>query len=351
MGKVITKKRVWMITGCFLLALVIGISQGVRMAPRMGYCFETAFDPIRDRLYLVCGNRGLHILDISSEGILSYAGTYYDDGYYRNIEIVGDYAFIANSTLGLQVLEIHNEKPQTIWTQNSTKGYGLDIQGNYLLMVSNDEGLYIFDIHYPDNPKIVSHFSDLEYAWDVWVEGNFAYIADFTVGLVVVDISDVTQPRRAGELTWHEGETVSEVIDGEGNFVFVAAGSQGLYIIDISNPREPRLASHLDPGLFGASEGVMVRGNTIYVSVHNDINYFQNGLYIYDVENQHQPNLLNKSALTDMVEDVTLSGKYLTVANTASGVVFFDVEAPERPQILSTYPPGLWRFFTLLLGW
>jgi hypothetical protein len=351
MGKTITKKRAWIIGALFLLALIIGISQGVRLAPRMGYCFEAAFSPINQRVYLVGGYRGLHIFDISSEGELIPIATYHDKGYYRNIEILGEYAFIANSKLGLQVLDIHTDIPKIIWAQNDTKGYGLDIQDNYLFMVSFDEGLYVFDITSPGDPQIVSHFSDLEYAWDIWVQGDFAYIADFTVGLVVVDISDVSQPIRAGELSWHEGETVSEVIDGEGNFVYVAAGSQGLYIIDISNPREPKISSHLDPGPFGASEGVTAKNNTIYIAIHNDINFFKNGLYIYNVENPNHPHLLSISPLTDMVEDVTLSEKYLTVANTASGVVLFDIEAPEKPKILSAYPPAIWRFFTLLLGW
>jgi len=343
------KKQALVGGGIVLLVLMVGVILGVNKAPRVGYCFEVAFDTIRNRLYLAGGNRGLHVLEISQDGALNFTTTNFDGGYYRNIDISGDYGYIANSKRGLQVLDIRGEIPETIWTQTNAKGYGLDIQDDIVFMVGNDEGLYVFDISNPADPQLLSNFTDLEYVWDIWVQGDYAYIADFTVGMVVIDISDPLQPRRAGEVTWHEGETVSEVIHGEGDFAYVAAGSQGLYIIDISNPVTPKISSHIDPGLFGATEGVMVRDNVVYVSVHNGINYFKNGLYIYNVDDPSQPELVSKFPLTDMVEDVTLSGNYLALANTASGVVFFDVENPEKPKTLSTFPSSFWRLFTLLM--
>ena len=332
-----------------VVVIIVGFSLGVRNAPQLGYCFEAAFDPIRDRVYLVGGYKGLHIFDIS-RGTLNYLSTYYDDGYYRNIEISGNFAYIANSNFGLKILDISGETPRTIWSQSDSKAYGIEIRDGIAYTVANDEGMYIFDVSNPSDPCLLSHFGDLEYAWDLWIQGNHAYIADFPVGLVVLDISDLSKPVRVAELTWHEGETVSEVITGEGNYAYVAAGSQGLYIIDISNPTQPKIAFHIDPGFLGRSEGVIVQGNVLYVSTHNEINYLNNGLYVYDIEYPDQTELLSIVPVTDMVEDVTLSGEFLALANTYSGIVLLDVINTSHPEVINTYPSAFWRIFTLIIG-
>ena len=343
-------KRFLSIVGILLIILIIGLSLGVRAAPQMGYCFEAAFDPGRNRLYMTAGNKGLHIFNVAADDSMTFVSTYYDEGYYRNIEIAGDYAYIANSYLGLKILDISAESPKTIWTQAGTKAYGIEIRDDIAFTVANDEGMYIFDVSNPSDPHLLSHFGDLDYAWDLWIQGDYAYIADFPVGLVVLDISDLSKPVRVAELTWHEGETVSEVIAGEGDFAYVAAGSQGLYVIDISTPSKPKVSFHVDPGFLGRSEGVIVQGDRLYVSTHNEINYFNNGLYIYDIEHPGQPELLSKVSVTDMVENVTLSGSYLALANSYSGIVLLDINDTDHPKIINTYPSTFWRIFTLITG-
>ncbi|MBC7115944.1 MAG: hypothetical protein H5T93_02760 [Pseudothermotoga sp.] len=40
------------------------------------------------------------------------------------------------------------------------------------------------------------------YAWDVQVSGNYAYIADGGNGLVIVDITDPTNPELVADMLW-----------------------------------------------------------------------------------------------------------------------------------------------------
>ncbi len=63
---------------------------------RMGYCFDVATEQTGSRLFVAAGKRGLHIFDLA-QGELRYLSTYYDGGYYRNLKVWEDRAYIADS--------------------------------------------------------------------------------------------------------------------------------------------------------------------------------------------------------------------------------------------------------------
>lgn len=51
-----------------------------------------------------------------------------------------------------------------------------------------DGGLQIIDVSDPGNPKKLGSYSTPGYAWDVYVQGNVAYVADGS-GLQIIDVS------------------------------------------------------------------------------------------------------------------------------------------------------------------
>ncbi|NIV32173.1 MAG: hypothetical protein GWN58_22640, partial [Anaerolineae bacterium] len=71
---------------------------------RIGYCFDLVADRAGSRLLVAAGDRGLHLFDLD-QGRLRYAVTYYDDGYYRNVEVWKNRAYVADTYRGLVVLE------------------------------------------------------------------------------------------------------------------------------------------------------------------------------------------------------------------------------------------------------
>ena len=75
----------------FLLILLVFIFFQIGF-PRVGYCFDAEFDEAGERLYVTAGQKGLHVFNVSPQGAVTHITTYFDDGYYRYIEVVGDYA-------------------------------------------------------------------------------------------------------------------------------------------------------------------------------------------------------------------------------------------------------------------
>lgn len=335
------KKRIIRISIVVLSALFVILLFFFTM-PRVGYCFDTAFDETGERLYVSAGNRGLHVFRVSPQGKLAHLTTYFAAGYYRYLEVAGDYAYIANSGKGLEILDIREDVPRPVWTQMGSKGYGIHITGHTAYLASNEYGLQIFDIGNPASPVLIGSLPTTGRAWDVWVNGAYAFIADRDLGLIVVDVSTPSQPQQIGSLAWSE-EPMAEVLDGAGECVYVAAGVDGLIVVDVSDPGKPTSTFRYDPGLDSYGEGVVVQGETLYLSMNDSPSSEQNGLHIFDLRQPCLPRPVGTYPLADGVEDVTVAGPRLAVANTMSGVVLFDIQAPATPTLDDVYPGQFWR--------
>lgn len=313
---------------------------------KIGYCFDVAYDPIQKRLFAVAGYQGLHVFNVS-DGNLSFVTTVYDEGYYRNLKISGNKAFIADTSKGLVIYDISKEIPDLSWiwkeAETKTRGFGIHIQGNlaYLAqgMVDKNDiklgraGLYIFDISTPDSPKLVGQCKT-ENAWDVWVCGKYAYVADFHGGLCVIDISSASAPREIARVKWQRKYPGAEIVRGEGKFAYVAAGRRGLIVIDISDPSQPKVVGKYKSGRNGCAEGLCVKDKLVYLANGNEKKSEQNGLFIIDANQPDSLLVRSKCTFPGWVEGICLGGNHIFIANWGLGVRSINVRNLENPRLI-----------------
>lgn len=72
----------------------------------------------------------------------------------------------------------------------------------FLFGAGGPEGIFIFDVSDPTNPRQVGSFNTDGYAYGVTTSGNYAYVADGANGLVIIDISDPTNPTSVVDMLW-----------------------------------------------------------------------------------------------------------------------------------------------------
>jgi len=311
---------------------------------KMGYCFDAAFDTARNRLYVVGGSAGMHVFSVT-RGEFHFVTTVYDEGYYRNIKISGDRAFVADAGRGLTVFDISKDIPTLTWkwkeVNSNTAGMGIHVEGHfaYLALGSQNDpsGLSIFDISNPDSPCLIGH-CETPNAWDVWVSGRFAYVADLNGGLVIIDVSTPSSPRKVSEVTWDSSPS-GEIIRGEGHVAYVAAGHEGLVSIDISNPSNPKVLAQFKSGPRGFGEGLCVQDGIVYLANGNDEVSEENGLLVIDGRNPKHLKVIGRCTFRGWVEGVCLADKYLFVTNTGYGVRSINVSDPQRPHLVDSYGP------------
>jgi hypothetical protein len=84
----------------------------------------------------------------------------------------------------------------------------------------------------------------LEHPVAVQVQFRYAFVCDEHRGLVVLDVTDLAQPRHVGHLPMDECHNVYLAR----TYAYVAAGHEGLAIVDITRPEQPVLDQTFDAG-------------------------------------------------------------------------------------------------------
>lgn len=304
----------------------------------------------------------LKVLDFSSLDNPILLGSYYLCGYVNDAKVVNSYLYIADSYQRLQILNIANPADPYYISALPEYGHNLKVIGNLLYLNAFNNGFEIWDIADPQNPVLLSLYNPLlhgsyvtmtldgNYAYitellggtrgtglniiDIhdaanpvfkgvvdnipdWpaeseVVGNLVYIADNSGGLVIVDVSNVTQPKIIGQYQGLYAHNV-EII---GNVAYVTDRSEGLVMLDISNPVNPVLINSYLPENTRAGVVRVVDG-LAYLS-----DYY-NGLLLVDISNPLQPELLQRVSMPGYISDIEVAGEYIYVASSTGGVNIF----------------------------
>jgi len=197
-------------------------------------------------------------------------GNYDTNAYIYKVYISGKYAYVANDTWGLRIVDISNPSSPVLVGSYNTSGnaWGVYVSGKYAYVADYGSGLQIIDISNPSSPALVGSYNTSGYARGVYVSGKYAYVADGGSGLQIIDISNPSSPSLVGSY------------DTSGNAwgVYVSGKyGSGLQIIDISNPSSPALVSNYDTS--GNAYGVYISGKYAYVADDDA------GLQIIDISN------------------------------------------------------------------
>ncbi|MCZ8191606.1 MAG: DUF4347 domain-containing protein, partial [Microcystis sp. LE19-338.1B] len=136
------------------------------------------------------------------EGVfaLSLVGNYDTPGEAHDVKVVGNYAYVADFSLGLQIIDISNPTNPSLIGNYDTSGSAMDVQivGNYAYVADYESGLQIIDISNPSNPTFKGNYSGFGWGYGLEVVGNYAYVASDYQGLTIIDISNPSNPTLIG---------------------------------------------------------------------------------------------------------------------------------------------------------
>jgi len=165
-----------------------------------------------------------------------------------------------------------------------------------------------------------------EYARDVVVEKNTAYIAAGDRGLVVVDISTPEAPIEIGSAT---AIGYAKRLVKNGNEIYVAAGQYGVMVFDVSEPTSPQWIETIATDV--SVEDVAV-GNSLLVIAKLTGEVELRGLR---KEKRHQ--LLATVEASNWIKDVTVRGTHLFVLLATGSVEEYEVGSLRRIKLVGTH--------------
>lgn len=242
-----------------------------------------------DNIYIGEGNYGFQLTSASPP--ITVFSTVDISGGPRNSVVSGDYAYVANYSDGVKVLNISNPSTPTVittlnaqFTHDPFWVYDVEVIGNRLFVVEFFSGVYSYDITNPANPQYLTtftiptagsracaadgthlyvvHYENGLYKFDTnlaqvgTVQGtlgeprdikvdsvnHLAFVADYTnnasSGAMIFDISGITPVWRS-TYAMTKTRAIAFISDGTYKNLFVGSESEGMDIVNYTNPQNP----------------------------------------------------------------------------------------------------------------
>jgi hypothetical protein len=268
-------------------------------------------------------------LEVNAQSIIQI-GSYVSNYTMWNFKISGNYAYLATSG-GLLVIDVSNPTLPSLLCHRSSWGQVADIDiSDTLACITAGQleptSVKILNIADPSNPTLVATYSDI-YPRYLSQSGDIVcYIGYAGTLFNVLDISDPTSPQYLGGLDIYG---FPEDIYISGQYAFIANCDGGLYIIDISNRESPIIAAHFDS--FSGVEGVYAIGNYIYAV---DLIF---DLQIIDITDPYNANIVGSCSILGHSQSVFVNGNRAYVATIDSGLSMIDISSPTNPLEIEHY--------------
>jgi len=214
------------------------------------------------------------------------------------------------------------EKLESAGVCRLNQARGLTLHGGYAFVADGSEGIKIVDISAPDTPTLIGGFHTAA-ARDIAVRGGYAFVADGERGLKVLDVSDPRYPAEIGMRKTMDARAIAL----EGDIAFVADGSSGVKIIDVSSPVQPtRIGSQ-------ATEyacDLAVRDGRLYLADGTG------GLKIYQISAPAELQEVGHLSGVD-ARSLAVEGSFLYLAAGAEGLIIMDISVPGDPIELGRF--------------
>ena len=209
------------------------------------------------------------------------------------------------------------------------------LSGDYAYLAAYTSGLAIIDISDSANPGEPVYMATTGQALGIAVRANYAYVADGASGLHVVDVSDPSSPSLVGTFDT-DGYAYDVTLSPDGNKAYVSDGTAGLHIVDVTNPASPVSWGILNLG--GEALGMVLSENGIKAYIAAG----QGGFVIANVSDAANLYVYGSLSNSPPVESVALSLDQRTayLATGPYGIRAVDVSYSFEPRLTDIFSTG-----------
>ncbi|UCG31125.1 MAG: T9SS type A sorting domain-containing protein [candidate division WOR-3 bacterium] len=277
---------------------------------------------------------GLRVINVSDPTNPQEVAWCHIPGGAVHMQIVDTLIYVASYFMDLTVISVANPLNPSIigscYILSTGLGYDVDVKGDYAYLADDAGGLRVIDISNASNPVEIGYYINPEHAWAIEVLGSYAYVVDNRVGLWVIEISDPANPQGVRCDTLPDYAMKVAISD---TFAYLANNHGGLRIIDISGLYAPaEIEDYSSPGY---AYGVAVTDTLAYVADH------WSGLRIINVTDPANPFEVGSYDTPGEARNVIIMGIYAYVADWTCGLRIIDISNPSSCYEIGSYDtPG-----------
>ena len=267
---------------------------------------------------------GTAFLDLRDLEEPPVVGSIVTEGGPTSVAVVGNTAYVATGTLGLETLDVTDRSAPTTLARLGDLGRTsrVAVDGD-LAIVTSSLGTHLIDVSDPAVPARLSTVGSP--GRRLAVTNGFAYV-DSDNGVEVIDTRDPAAPAVIASVSVGARHGVA----ASGSLLLVSAFSDPLEIYDVSDPTAPQLRSTVAAA---RGDSVALEGDIALVGASRDV-------YLVAVGNPDAPVPLPTVRVGFPVIDLATSGTFAYAARSRAGISVIDYSSIFAPVVAGTMLPG-----------
>ncbi len=199
---------------------------------------------------------------------------------------------------------------------------------NYALVADYFEGLVVVDITNPTLPRIDTTLFAADQALDIEVKDGVVFLAGYRAGLQLLDVTVPATPRYLGSYDTVGSSRPVRSASGRDSFAFISWPRPRLLSIDISDPRHPVRAGGCE-GMFNPPADMVLRDSFLYCA---EANRFE----VVNIARPREPVLVGSCVIPDYTWDMDIAGDLAAVAHILS-LQLVDITSPSSPRVVGSW--------------
>lgn len=294
---------------------------------------------VNNYAYVADGSDGVIVLNVSNPAAPTLAGSYDTAGTATRVEASGTVLVVADTT-SVQFLNITNPLAPTPigggYSQGGLTVNDVTTDGTYVYIIGSLTGVNTFEIVNISNPSAPSLVNSLAInaGSSISMSGTTAYV----VGNNFLDIVN-TSPvlGLAGEYVG-DGSSVFTGVEINGSLAYINDSTNSLQVVNIANPAAP-VKTYGTIGSGGQGGGLATSNGYLFVTASTVTN--GGGLFIYDIYHTGQPVYVDTYTSPASTFAVTVADTVAWVAAEEQGVVSVDISKPDTvPPVITLKGSG-----------
>jgi|GEM_PF-2993843 len=211
-------------------------------------------------------------------------------------------------------------------------GYSSDVEivGNYAYVATGTGGLRILDITDPTNPIELSYFYTGLKLWNIVVDNNLVYGAS-EGALTIFDVTNPAQPTLISttEFSIHSNTRVKK----NGDMLIVYIGYNYIRFLDVTDPANPETLSNYN---IGGNSTDYVNDIEIVDSGMILVSQLYRGIHVLDIRDPSAPSIIQTDDTETRFYSIEIVGDTL-YAYTSYWLYAFDISDLSEFQVLGSY--------------
>jgi hypothetical protein len=271
--------------------------------------------------FVCCAANGFRIFNVANPANIQVLGI--DPNYCSHLALLDTFAYVRGGPSTAAIINIADiMNPYVVGQCNipNTEMKDIAIIGTSLCIPTFLSGLRIVDVQNPTNPTEITHFPLPDFANNVVLHDDYAYVGDLSAGLRILDISN---PENSFEVGYYQTPAWTYEVEVYDSLAYVCSGDSGLRIINVADPANPFEVGYCETSDLAYSVEIV---DTIAYVAADDY-----GLRVINISDPANPYKISYFDTPGWAFWVDVAGSYAYVADCGSGLRIINISDPNSP--------------------